>query len=114
MVSNVVYKELDPISPFSFLKSGIDFLKNKVSGDYIIISDDLSQNSLLDNFSLEQIVSMPFNAGVDMLIFSNWREDPEKGINAFKESFKSGKISEKRINEAVLKIINLKNPDYQP
>lgn len=111
MVSNVVFKELDQDQPFSFLKTGVDFLKENVAGDYIIISDDLSQNSVLNNFSLEDVVSKPINAGVDMIIFSNWRKDSKQGMDAFKKAVESDKVSQKRIEEAVFKIIKLKQEE---
>ncbi|MCX6764957.1 MAG: hypothetical protein NT148_00220 [Candidatus Nealsonbacteria bacterium] len=95
MISNVVYKELNQTLPFSFLKSGIDFLKTNISGGYIVISDDLSQYSTI-------------NAGIDMLIFSNWRKDSKEGIDAFKKAVEEGKVSQDRINEAVSKIVKLK------
>lgn len=108
MVSNVVYKELGNL-PFSFLKSGIDLLKKEIPGNYLVISDDLSQYSLLNNFPLEEIVSKPINAGMDVLIFSNWRKDPKEGIDALKKAVEEKKVSEERINEALFKIIKLKN-----
>ncbi len=108
MVSNVVYSDFDKNLPFSFLSSGIDFLKKSIPGDYLVVSDDLSQNSLLDNFSLEDIVSKPFNAGIDMLIFSGWRMEPEKGISAFKKAVEDKKISNERIEESYQKILKLK------
>jgi beta-N-acetylhexosaminidase len=97
MVSNVVYKELDEKYPFSFLREGI----NKIKGDYVVISDDLSQYSLLDNFSLKEIVTKPVLAGVDMLIFSGWRSSVREAVEEFK---KTDSLSE----ESVLKIIRLK------
>jgi len=100
MTSNVVYKEG---LPFTFPE--IDFLRNNIPGDYLVISDDLSQNSLLDKFSLEDIVSLPIKAGVDVLIFSGWRISVREGISAFKKAI----VPISRINESVLKIIELKN-----
>jgi len=100
MVSNVVYKELDEELPFSFLKEGVGMIEDK-----IIISDDLSQYSLLNNFSLNDIVSKPFLAGVDMLIYSGWRSSVEEAINEFK---KIAPDNIKRIDESSSKIIKLK------
>ena len=108
MVSNVVYLELNKDLPFSFLKEGISLLKEEVKGEYLIISDDLSQYSLLKNFTLEDIISRPFLAGVDILIFSGWRSSIAGGVLVFKKEIKNGDISQERINEAVLKIIKLK------
>jgi len=108
MVSNVVYEELDTKAPFSFSEKGIQFLKSNIEGSYLIISDDLSQNSLLNKFSLEKIVTLPIKAGVDILIFSGWRVPVTEGILAFREVVKNNEISEERINRSVLKIIKLK------
>lgn len=108
MISNVVYKDFDDETPFSFLAEGIDFLKQEIKGNYIIVSDDLDQYSLLDKFPLKEIVSLPFNAGVDIIIFSGWRLASAEGIEAFKKSVEEGKVSPGRINQSVLKIINLK------
>jgi beta-N-acetylhexosaminidase len=109
MVSNVVYKDFDKETPFPFLNSGISFLKEKIKGDYLVISDDMDQYSFLNNFSLEDSISGPFNAGVDVLIFSGWRINFEEGIEAFKGAFKNGKIDVSRIDESVPKIIELKS-----
>jgi beta-glucosidase-like glycosyl hydrolase len=83
-------------------------LKSNIPGEYLVISDDLSQYSMLNNFSLEDVVFKPINAGIDMLIFSNWRKDSKEGIDAFKKAVEEGKVSQDRINEAVSKIIKLK------
>lgn len=108
MVSNVIYKELYEEYPFSFSKNGIRFLKNNIQGNYLIISDDLSQNSLLNKFSLKEIVTLPIKAGIDVLIFSGWRTPVVNGVSALREAIENGDISEQRINQSVLKIIKLK------
>lgn len=107
MISNVVYKELDS-EVFSFLTSGIDFLKKEIPGDYLVVSDDLAQYSLLNNFSAEEIVSGPFNAGVDLLIFSGWRTPVSSGISWFKKAVDAGVISLERVDGSLLKIIKMK------
>ena len=108
MTSNVIYEELDENLPFSFSEKGIQFLKNNIEGNCLIISDDLSQNSLLNKFSLKKIVSLPIKAGVDILIFSGWRVPVAEGVLAFRKVVKNEEISEQRINQSVLKIIKLK------
>ena len=45
---------------------------------------------------------------MDILIFSGWRSSVIEGVLAFKKVLKNGDISQERINEAVLKIIKLK------
>ncbi|MFH1656412.1 MAG: glycoside hydrolase family 3 N-terminal domain-containing protein [Candidatus Nealsonbacteria bacterium] len=109
MTSNVIYKEIDESLPFTLSKKGIQFLKEKIKGNYLIISDDLSQNSLLDEFTLNEIVSLPVKAGVDILIFSGWRIEAEKGFLALKKALENNQVSETQIDKSVLKIIGLKN-----
>jgi len=108
MTSNVVYKSLDPSRPFSFSSAGIGFLKNNLGSEGLILSDDLAQNSLLEKFSLEEIVSQPLQAGVDILIFSGWREEASETLGAAYAAAREGKISQAEINEKVSKIIELK------
>ena len=108
MTANVVYKDIDETLPFTFSKKGIDFLKSELGGDILIISDDLDQNSLLDEYGLEDIVSLPIEAGVDILIFSGWRLPAEDGVRALIGAVKSGRISEAMVDQSASKIIKLK------
>jgi len=109
MTSNVIYKNIDKKLPFSFSSKGIQFLKNKIKGDYLVVSDDLSQNSLLNRFSLKEVVSLPFKAGNDVLIFSGWRSSAKEGVLTFLDLVEKGEIEKEKIDKAVLKIIKLKN-----
>ncbi len=108
MTANVIYEEIDPDLPFVFSLKGINFLKQKLGDKILIISDDLSQNSLLNKFPLEQIVVFPIKAGVDIMIFSGWRVPAEQGLLEFQKASEKGIISDDRINQAVSRIIKLK------
>jgi beta-N-acetylhexosaminidase len=107
MVSNAVYQEINHL-PFVFSPQAIQFLKNNLGSEILIVSDDLSQNSLLENFTLKEIVTKPFQAGIDVLIFSGWRSPVTEALEVFSEAVENGAISEEIINEAVSKIIQLK------
>ena len=108
MASNVIYKEIDPSLPFTFSSKGVQFLKSNLGEEVLIISDDLSQNSLLRNFSLKEIITKPLEAGVDILIFSGYRLPVEQGLDTFFAAVKNKEVSEERINEAISRIIQLK------
>ncbi len=108
MVSNVIYKEIDPSLPFTFTKEGIQFLKDNLGSGALIISDDLAQNSLLKTFSTKEVVTRPIENGVDVLIFSGYRIPTEEGLDAFFAAVKNKEVSEARINESISKIIELK------
>ena len=108
MTSNVIYNEIDSTLPFIFSPPAIQFLENNLGSEILIISDDLAQNSLLKKFTLKEIVTKPIQAGVDILIFSGWRESVEEGLKTYFEAYRNGEISEAKINQAVSRIIQLK------
>lgn len=110
MTANVVYKEIDPIFPFSLSIKAIQFLKEELNDDFLVISDDLSSPVLKKEFSLKNTVILALQAGVDILIIAGFDDskDPIKAFNFLLEAAKKSEISETRINQSVLKIIKLK------
>lgn len=108
MTSNVIYKEIDQNLPFTFSQKGIQFLKNNLGEEILIISDDLDQNSLLNKFTLKEIVTKPLEIGVDILIFSGYRLKVEKGLNAFLAAFYNKEVPRERVEAAISKIIKIK------
>jgi len=108
MASNAVYKEIDSSLPFTFSTTGVQFLKNNLGSEVLIMADDLAQNSLLKNFSLRDIVVKPIQAGIDILIFSGWRISVEQGLDTFLAAVRNKEISETQLQEAISKIVNLK------
>ncbi|MBU3918476.1 hypothetical protein KKC63_01015, partial [Patescibacteria group bacterium] len=107
MTANVVYKELGDL-PFTFLKKGVDLIKKELGDSVLIMSDDLDQYSLLNNYSLEDIIAKPIEAGVDILIFSGWRLPAKDGVKALLSVVKEARIEEEKINQAVERIIEIK------
>lgn len=109
MVSNAVYEEIDPDLPFAFSAKGIELLKEELGDDCLIITDDLPQDSLINKFSLKGIVTLPIQAGVDVLTFTGWSTTAQKAAELLAEAVKSNEITEERINQSVLKILKLKS-----
>jgi len=91
MTANVVYGELGDL-PFTFSKKGIEIIKRELGSSILIISDDLDQHSLLNKYSLEDIVVKPVQAGVDILIFSGWRSEARQGVEVLLSAVKQGKV----------------------
>jgi len=108
MTTNVIYQDIDTALPFSFSSTSIEFLKSNLGSEILIISDDMSQNSLLDNFTLNEIITKPILAGVDILIFSGWRSPVENALDEFFEAVEQKQISETTITNAFLRINQLK------
>lgn len=108
MTANVIYREIHPELPFTFSSKGIQLLKEKLGENHLVISDDLSQDYLLNEFSLKELVTLPVQAGVDILIFSERTPVARETANLLFEAVRQGSISEEQINSSVLKIIKLK------
>ncbi len=108
MTSNIIYKDIDNLLPFAFTQTGINLIKQTMGDTPLIITDDLDQYSLLNNYNIESIITKPLNAGVDMMIFSGWREESKYGIESFYSAFEKGIVSEQTINNTYEKIINIK------
>jgi len=70
LLSNVIYADFDPETPFPFSEKGIRMLQDHLGFQGIILSDDLVQPALLDNYSFQEIASLPLEAGVNMAMFS--------------------------------------------
>lgn len=71
LLSNAVYPGVNPDKPFSFSEEGISLIRSELGFEGIVLSDDLFQRSLFDNYALEGIILLPFLAGADMVILSN-------------------------------------------
>jgi beta-N-acetylhexosaminidase len=70
LLSNVVYENFDAGNPFTFSRKGMKVLRDELGFEGLIISDDLVQPSLLDNYSFDEIAALPLEAGVNMVMFS--------------------------------------------
>jgi len=116
MAANVIYSEIDKNSPFTLSQKSIEFLREKLKNDFLIISDDLSSPVLKKEFSLEKTITLAVKSGVDILIVAGFDnpEDPSSAFNALLEAVKTGEISEAKINKPALKIIKLKQNMLKP
>jgi beta-N-acetylhexosaminidase len=109
MTANVVYEDIDADVPFTLTPAGIEFLRKKVGGDYLIITDDLASKVLKAKYGMGGTVVMAAKAGNDILLISaNQPEDPEAAYNALLDAVKNGEIGEDEIDKRVTAILRLK------
>jgi beta-N-acetylhexosaminidase len=109
MTANVIYSALDPDLPFTLSPAGIAFLRQNVSGDYLVISDDLATKVLKEAYGLGGTVTRAAGAGVDVLLISGHEAgDAQAAFTALLEAVRDGDISEEEIDERVLKVLHLK------
>lgn len=87
-------------------------LRNKLNFKGLIISDDPQMKALKNKYSLEQIIELMINAGVDIFCFGNNLEyDPDivkKIHHIIDDLLKRNKITISRLVKSYDRIINLK------
>lgn len=126
MTSHVYNENLDTLPATLSTKIIKDLLRKKFSFNGVIISDDMQMRAISNFYDFETSIQKALNAGVDMLLFSNnaaacpenindCQEIPfdseiaKKAINHILKLVEEGKISEERINESYVRILELKS-----
>jgi len=107
LISNVIYSVLDSQRPFSFLKQGISLIRSELGFDGIILSDDLIQPALLDNYTLKEIALSPLEAGVNMLILSE-ESYTDKVYKILLQELQQNPRMRQRVEESAARILKLK------
>lgn len=103
MTAHVFNSQLDEKYPATLSYSvNTKLLRDEMNFKGVIVSDDLQMGAILKHYSLEEIVKLTINAGVDMLLFGNQlaTQDIDELVELIFRSIKSGDISYDRILES--------------
>lgn len=110
MTSHTLYPKIDPKNPATLSKKILDeILRKKLKYNGLIMTDDLSMKALTKKYPIEEASVKALQAGCDILLIIN---EPEKQVdvyNAIMKAVEDRKISEKEIDQKVIKILELKN-----
>lgn len=82
-----------------------EILREKLQFNGIIITDALNMGAIAQNYSSGEAAVMAVEAGVDMLLMP---ADFKTAYETLIDSVHEGRISEERINESVLRILQMK------
>lgn len=104
LVSHNIVSAIDAQNPASLSSSVHNILRNDLGFNGVIITDDLVMDGVRDFAGDKEVAIMAVNAGNDMLCCTNYKEQ----IPAVIEAVKNGQISEERIDESVMRILELK------
>jgi beta-N-acetylhexosaminidase len=80
-------------------------LRDELGFKGIVVTDALEMGGIAQGFSAAQAPVMALEAGADVLLMP---PDGEVAINAIEAAVKSGRITEKRIEESVMRILTAK------
>ncbi len=82
-----------------------DLLRGELGFDGVILSDSLSENVIVWNYSASDAALNAVMAGCDVVYLSS---DPEAAVAAIVAAVQDGRLTEEQINESVYRILLLK------
>jgi beta-N-acetylhexosaminidase len=110
MTAHVLYPSMDKLWPATLSGAILNgLLREKLSYDGVVITDDLDMGAVADRYSIEDACTAAFTAGADLLLICN---NPEKAFRARQrifEALKSGEIPESRLMDSITRIEKLKS-----
>jgi beta-N-acetylhexosaminidase len=122
MTAHILVPALDPENCSTLSKKTLDFLRTEIGFKGVIISDSLVMEGVLKKCgSVDEATIQALNAGCDLLILGGKQlidgttkleltvSDIHRIHHSLVEAVKSGRISEERLNQAVDKVVQLKN-----
>ena len=108
MVAHMRIKNISRFTPASLSKKVIKEIRLKYNFKGLIMTDDLKMRAVRYLYGTKRAVKMAFNAGNDLVLFRFKRADEEKCIRYIQRLVRIGRISEQRINQSVIKILDMK------
>ncbi|MCQ4022029.1 MULTISPECIES: beta-N-acetylhexosaminidase [unclassified Ruminococcus] len=110
MAAHILCSELDPDNPASLSKAIVtDLLKGELGFDGVVFTDDLTMGAISEQYTADQAAVKALNAGCDMLLVCFEYENANNTIDAIISAVNSGELSEERLDDAVLRILAMKN-----
>ena len=108
MLSHTIFPALGEENlPASLSPRIITFLREKLGFEGLVIPDTLTMFAISKNFDTPTACAMCLEAGADM-IFMKVRDLYQPTVQAIKDSIRSGRLTEERINRSLERILKLK------
>lgn len=83
-----------------------DWLREKLGFEGIVITDSQAMGAITNNYASGEAAIKSIEAGVDIILMPN---DLRAAVDDVEAAVKSGKLSEERIDESVIRILEKKN-----
>lgn len=96
-------EELLPATLCPEIMTGL--LRDKLGFNGMVVTDASHMVGMTDRMKRSEMLPASINAGCDMFLFFN---DPDEDFATMLDAYKSGKISEERMTEALTRILGLK------
>ena len=100
---NIKDEELLPATLSPEIMTGL--LRDKLGFNGMVVTDASHMVAMTDRMKRSEMLPASINAGCDMFLFFN---DPDEDFAIMLDAYRSGKISEERMTEALTRILGLK------
>lgn len=127
MTAHMMVPAFDLVNCTTLSKDTLDYLRNEMKFDGVIMTDSLVMEGLLKNCaSIDEAAIRALNAGCDMILLGGKQmigsdanleltvRDIERIHGALVSAVKSGVVSQERLNDAVQRILKLKHRNSVP
>lgn len=104
MVSHIIMEAVDKENPASMSLEVHDLLREELGFSGVVIADDLNMGAILKSMTLEEATGKALAAGNDMIFSADFMAS----MKGAKKAVRQGKLTEKQINESVMRILKMK------
>ncbi len=104
LVSHNIVQGIDSNVPASISPQVIGYLREDLSFDGVVMTDDMDMAGLADFITQEEAALAALMAGNDLILSSSY----QKQIPVVKEAILTGKYNENELDQSVLRILNWK------
>lgn len=109
LIAHILLPQIDDDHPASMSKEVItNILRDELDFDGVVITDDLNMEAITDHYDIGEAALQSVKAGGDLMLVAHDYDLTRKVFNTLKEAVENGKLSEKRIDESVGRIKQLK------
>lgn len=109
MIAHILLPNIDSTNPSSMSKVVIsDILRNQLQYDGVVITDDMTMEAIIDNFDIGDASVQSVKAGSDIVMVAHGFENAADIFESLKTAVENGELSEERIDESIIRILQLK------
>lgn len=108
MTAHVLYPALDETWPATLSPSILSLLRDDLGFTGVVITDALTMGAIADTWTVGEAAVLAVEAGVDILAFKS-STDVEEVFASILAAVDDGRLTERRIDESVSRILTLKD-----
>lgn len=114
MTAHILNPHLDPELPATLSKKTIQYLRNDLRFNRMLITDDLEMKAISDHFSIEDATRKALDADADMILICKTFEKQAAAIETILRGVLEIKIPVKRVEDSSERITKVRNRYFVP